>query len=35
MIANMAMSDLLCPIFMFPLNLLEMQADTWHISDPL
>ena len=25
MIANMAMSDLLCPIFLFPLNLLEMH----------
>ena len=35
MIANMAMSDLLFPIFLFPLNLVEMQADTWHISDPL
>ena len=35
MIANMAMSDLLFPIFPFPLNLVEMQADTWHISDPL
>ena len=35
MIANMAMSDLQFPIFLFPLNLVEMQADTWHISDPL
>ena len=35
MIANMAMSNLLFPIFLFPLNLVEMQADTWHISDPL
>ena len=35
MIANMAMSDLLFPIFLFHLNLVEMQADTWHISDPL
>ena len=35
MIANMAMSDLLFPIFLFPLNLVEMQADICHISDPL
>ena len=34
MITNMAMSDLLFPIFLFPLNMVEMQADTWHISDP-
>ena len=35
MIANMAMSNLLFPIFLFPLNLVELQADTWHIRDPL
>ena len=35
MIANMAMSNLLFPIFPFPLNLVEMQPDTWHIRDPL
>ena len=35
MIANMAMSNLLFPIFLFPLNLVEMQPDTWHIGDPL
>ena len=35
MIANMAMSNLLFPIFLFPLNLVELQADTLHIRDPL
>ena len=35
MIVNMAISDLLFPIFLFPLNLVEMQADFWLISDSL
>ena len=35
MIGNMAMSNLLFPIFLFPLNLVEMQPDNWHIRDPL
>ena len=35
MIVNMAISDLLFPIFLFPLNLVEMQADPWLIGDSL
>ena len=35
MMVNMAISDLLFPIFLFPLNLVEMQADFWLISDSL
>ena len=34
-IVNMAMSDLLYPIFLFPLNLTYMYADSWLISGPL
>ena len=35
MIVNMAISDLLFPIFLFTLNLVEMQADPWLIGDSL
>lgn len=35
MIVNMAISDLLFPIFLFPLNLVEMQANVWLIGDSL
>ena len=35
MIVNMAISDLLFIIFLFPLNLVEMQADFWLIADSL
>ena len=35
MIVNMAISDLLFPIFLFPLNLVNMQADLWLIGDSL
>ena len=35
MIVNMAISDLLFTIFLFPLNLVEMQADFWLIGDSL
>lgn len=35
MIVNMAISDLLLPIFLFPLNLVEMQANVWLIGDSL
>ena len=35
MIVNMAISDLLFPIFLFPLSLVEMQADPWLISEAL
>ena len=35
MIVNMAISDLLFPIFLFPLSLVEMQADPWLISETL
>ena len=35
MIVNMAISDLLFPIFLFPLSLVEMQADTWLITETL
>ena len=34
-IANMAMSDLLYPIFLFPLKIAELYADTWIIGGPL
>ena len=35
LIVNMAMSDLLCAIFLFPLILTEMYVDSWLISGPL
>ena len=35
MIVNIAISDLLFPIFLFTLNLVEMQADPWLIGDSL
>ena len=35
MIVNMAISDLLFTIFLFPLSLVEMQADSWLIGDSL
>ena len=35
MIVNMAISDLLFPIFLFPLSLVEMQVDNWLISETL
>ena len=34
-IANMAMSDLLYPIFLFPQNLTNLHADSWLISGSL
>ena len=34
-IVNMAMSDLLYPIFVFPRNLTYLHADSWLISGPL
>ena len=34
-IVNMAMSDLLFPIFHFPWRLTELHADSWLISGPL
>ena len=34
-IANMAMSDLLYPIFHFPWRLTDLHADSWLISGPL
>ena len=34
-IVNMAMSDLLFPIFMFPRELTYLHADSWLISGPL
>ena len=35
MIVNMAIPDLLIPIFLFPLSLVEMQVDNWLISEIL
>ncbi|XP_078342250.1 QRFP-like peptide receptor [Oculina patagonica] len=35
LIANMAMSDLLFPIFMFPERLAEIYVGSWRISGPL
>ena len=35
MIVNMAISDLLFPVFLFPLNLVDMQADPSLIGDSL
>ena len=35
MIVNIAISDLLFPIFLFTLNLVEMQTDPWLIGDSL
>ena len=35
LIANMAMSDLLFPIFLFPWILTELYFDSWSISGPL
>ena len=35
MIVNMAISDLLFTIFLFPLSLVEMQADSWLVGDSL
>ena len=35
MIVNMAISDLLFTIFLFPRSLVEMQADSWLIGDSL
>ena len=35
MIVNMAISDMLFPIILFPLNLVEMQANFWLIGDSL
>ena len=34
-IVNMAMSDLLFPIFMFPWNVTDLYVDSWLISGPL
>ena len=34
-IVNMAMSDLLYPIFLFPRDLVNLYADSWLISGPL
>ena len=35
LIVNMAMSDLLYPIFLFPRLLTELYVDSWQISGPL
>ena len=35
LIANMAMSDLLLPIFLFPKAVTELYVDSWPISGPL